>query len=73
MDERRKLRREVVTYYEGYVNDVNRHKTKLEGKISMHHENTGNILLKEEIQLGMNIGASIEFNYLMFQNNTEWI
>ena len=51
-NERRKLRREVVTYYEGYVNNVNKHKTNLERKISMHHENSGNILLKEEVQLG---------------------
>jgi hypothetical protein len=53
--DRRKLRREVVTYYEGYVNNVNKHKTNLERKISMHQENTGNILLKEEVQLGIHI------------------
>jgi len=49
--ERRKIRREVVTYYEGYVKDVNRHKTKLERKLSLHHENSANILIKEEVQL----------------------
>lgn len=52
-NDRRKLRREVVTYYEGYVNNVNKHKTNLERKISMHHEHTGNILLREEVQLGI--------------------
>ena len=50
--ERRKIRREVVTYYEGYVDDVNRHKTKMEKKISLHHENSANVLIKEEVQLG---------------------
>eukprot|EP00092_Neocalanus_flemingeri_P008499 GFUD01009156.1.p1 GENE.GFUD01009156.1~~GFUD01009156.1.p1 ORF type:complete len:451 (+),score=101.13 GFUD01009156.1:407-1759(+) len=49
--ERRKLRREVVTYYEGYVKDVNRHKSNMERKISLHHENSANILIKEEVQL----------------------
>jgi len=51
MDNKRKVRREVVTYYEGYVNEVNKHKNNLERKLSMHHENTKNILLKEEVQL----------------------
>ena len=52
MDNKRKVRREVVTYYEGYVNEVNKHKNNLERKLSVHHENTKNILLKEEVQLG---------------------
>jgi len=51
VNERRKLRREVVTYYEGYVNHVNKHKTELEKKISTHHEKSENILIKEELQL----------------------
>ena len=58
-NDRRKLRREVVTYYEGYVNNVNKHKTNLERKISMHHEHTGNILFKEEVQLGKNVNYII--------------
>jgi len=51
VQEKRKLRREIVTYYEGYVNDVNKHKTNLERKISLHQEHSDNMLLKEELQL----------------------
>ena len=68
VEDRRKLRREVVTYYEGYVNDVNRHKTKLERKISMHHENTGNTLLKEEIHLGKENYELVEFPLPIFNS-----
>ena len=53
--ERRKLRREVVTYYDGYVKDVNRHKNKMERKINLHHENTDNIMVREELQLGKHL------------------
>ena len=48
-NDRRKLRREVVPYYEGYVNNVNKHKANLERKKSMQQENTANILLREEV------------------------
>ena len=51
-EERRRVRREVVTYYEGYLTDLNKHKTDLERKISVHHENCANMLLKEEVTLG---------------------
>ena len=43
VNNRRKLRREVVTYYEGYVNSVNKHKTELDMRISNHHEQSKNI------------------------------
>ena len=73
-NERRKLRREVVTYYEGYVNNVNKHKTNLERKISMHHENSGNILIKEEVQLGKVYSIRVLFTHIfLFQNNTKGI
>ena len=51
-EERRRVRREVVTYYEGYLTDLNKHKTDLERKITVHHENCANMLLKEEVTLG---------------------
>ena len=51
-EERRRVRREVVTYYEGYLSDLNKHKTDLERKISVHHDNCSNLLLKEEVTLG---------------------
>ena len=62
VNERRKLRREVVTYYEGYVNHVNKHKTELEKKISTHHEKSENILIKEELQLGKYQNDSLHFH-----------
>ena len=51
-EERRRVRREVVTYYEGYLTDISKHKTDLERKISVHHDNCSNMLLKEEVTLG---------------------
>jgi len=51
-DQRRRVRREVVTYYEGYTDQVERHKQDLENKISMHHDNCSNLLFREEITLG---------------------
>ena len=51
-EHRRRVRREVVTYYEGYLGHVNRHKTDLEKKINVHHDNCSNLLLKEEVTLG---------------------
>ena len=51
-EHRRRVRREVVTYYEGYLSDLNKHKTDLERKISVHHDNCSNLLLKEEVTLG---------------------
>ena len=51
-EQRKRVRREVVTYYEGYLNHVTKHKTDLERKISVHHDNCSNLLVKEEITLG---------------------
>jgi len=50
-EQRRRVRREVVTYYEGYLTHVNKHQTDLEKKINLHHDNCSNLLLKEEVTL----------------------
>lgn len=50
-EQRRRVRREVVTYYEGYSEKVDRHKGELDSRISSHHDNCSNILFREEITL----------------------
>ena len=49
-EQRRRVRREVVTYYEGYLSHVNKHQSDLEKKISVHHDNCSNILLREGLK-----------------------
>jgi len=50
-ESRRRVRREVVTYYEGFADQVNRHRSDLESKISTHHDNCNNLLFSEEVTL----------------------
>ena len=66
-EQRRRVRREVVTYYEGYSEKVkfqfvhtafikfkmkvDKHKGELDSRISSHHDNCSNMLFKEEITL----------------------
>ena len=70
-EERRRVRREVVTYYEGYLTDLNKHKTELERKISVHHDNCSNMLLKEEVTLGKFYKQTVIFSLNNFaQSNT---
>ena len=70
-EERRRVRREVVTYYEGYLTDLNKHKNELERKISVHHDNCSNMLLKEEVTLGKFYKQTLIFSLYNFaQSNT---
>lgn len=50
-EQRRRVRREVVTYYEGYSEKVDQHKNDLDTRIAAHHDNCSNLLFREEITL----------------------
>lgn len=49
--ERARLRREVVTYYEGYLDRVGQHCAGLESKLTDHGEKTSAVLVREELTL----------------------
>ena len=50
-EHRRRVRREVVTYHEGYSNHE-RHRNDVDHKISFQNDNCSNLLFREELTLG---------------------
>ena len=50
-EQRRRVRREVVTYHEGYSNHE-RHRNDVDHKISFQNDNCSNLLFREELTLG---------------------